>query len=143
MFAPCALAAGALGIALAQGAIAASFAVSGTAFKVHAEEVTTDGLPSFPSSIGYGGGAKPVPPVAVKDGAISGVCVSLKQKVPAVGEISVPVRSGSDKPLKGGNPIANADALIGGGGKVTGVQAGRDASTLSRNPRQASSSGVR
>ncbi|MEU9437281.1 hypothetical protein [Streptomyces sp. NPDC048252] len=34
MFVPCTLAVGALGIALAEGAIAASFAVSGTGFKV-------------------------------------------------------------------------------------------------------------
>ncbi|MET8217275.1 MULTISPECIES: DUF6230 family protein [Streptomyces] len=134
MLVPCTLAVGAMGIALAQGAIAASFAVSGTAFKVRAEEVTANGLSSFPSSIGSGGDAKPVLLAAVKDGTVSGVCVSLKQKVPVVGEISMLVRSGSDKPLKGSNLIVNADALTGGGGKVTGVQAGRDASTLSGAP---------
>ncbi|MER6148877.1 DUF6230 family protein [Streptomyces hirsutus] len=134
MLVPCTLAVGAMGIALAQGAIAASFAVSGTAFKVRAEEVTANGLSSFPSSIGSGGDAKPVLLAAVKDGTVLGVCVSLKQKVPVVGEISMLVRSGSDKPLKGSNLIVNADALTGGGGKVTGVQAGRDASTLSGAP---------
>ncbi|MDR6974262.1 hypothetical protein J2X68_000940 [Streptomyces sp. 3330] len=69
MFVPCALAVGALGIALAEGAIAASFAVSGTAFKVSASEVTAQGVSSFPSSIGGSADdAEPVLLAAVKDG---------------------------------------------------------------------------
>ncbi|MGJ3561924.1 hypothetical protein ACR6C2_41890 [Streptomyces sp. INA 01156] len=50
-------------------AIVASFAVSGTAFEVHAEEVTANRVSSFPSSIGAGRDAKPVLPTAVKGGA--------------------------------------------------------------------------
>ncbi|MGY3205644.1 DUF6230 family protein [Streptomyces sp. TE5632] len=134
MFVPCTLAVGAMGIALAQGAIAASFAVSGTAFKVSASEVTASGVSSFPSSIGSSGDAKPVLLAAVKNGTVSGVCVSLKQKVPVVGEISMLVRSGAEKPLEGSDLVVNADALTGGKGKVTGVQAGRDASTLTGAP---------
>ncbi|WP_037734451.1 DUF6230 family protein [Streptomyces sp. 303MFCol5.2] len=135
MFVPCTLAVGALGIALAEGAIAASFAVSGTAFKVSASEVTAQGVSSFPSSIGGSADdAKPVLLAAVKDGTVSDVCVSLKQKLPLVGEISMLVHSGADKPLAGTNLVVNADALTGGGGKVTGVEAGRDASTLTGAP---------
>ncbi|MFF3203962.1 DUF6230 family protein [Streptomyces sp. NPDC002962] len=135
MFVPCTLAVGALGIALAEGAIAASFAVSGTAFKVSASEVTAQGVSSFPSSIGGSADdARPVLLAAVKDGTVSDVCVSLKQKLPLVGEISMLVHSGADKPLAGTNLVVNADALTGGGGKVTGVQAGRDASTLTGAP---------
>lgn len=135
MFVPCTLAVGALGIALAEGAIAASFAVSGTAFKVSASEVTARGVSSFPSSIGGSADdAKPVLLAAVKDGTVSDVCVSLKQKLPLVGEISMLVHSGADKPLAGTDLVVNADALTGGGGKVTGVEAGRDASTLTGAP---------
>lgn len=135
MFVPCTLAVGTLGIALAEGAIAASFAVSGTAFKVSASEVTAQGVSSFPSSIGDSADdAKPVLLAAVKDGTVSDVCVSLKQKLPLVGEISMLVHSGADKPLAGTNLVVNADALTGGGGKVTGVEAGRDASTLTGAP---------
>ncbi|WP_405632563.1 DUF6230 family protein [Streptomyces sp. NBC_00016] len=135
MFVPCTLAVGALGIALAEGAIAASFAVSGTAFKVSASEVTAQGVSSFPSTIGGSADdAKPVLLAAVKDGTVSDVCVSLKQKLPLVGEISMLVHSGADKPLAGTDLVVNADALTGGGGKVTGVEAGRDASTLTGAP---------
>ncbi|MCX5009004.1 DUF6230 family protein [Streptomyces sp. NBC_00638] len=135
MFVPCTLAVGALGIALAQGALAASFAVSGAAFKVSASEITADGVSSFPSSIGDSANdAKPVLLAAVKNGTVSDVCVSLKQRLPLVGDITMLVHSGADKPLEGSNLVVNADALTGGGGKVTGVQAGRDASTLTGAP---------
>lgn len=50
-------------------AVVASFAVSDTAFEVHAEEVTANRVSSFPSSIGAGRDAKPVLPTAVKGGA--------------------------------------------------------------------------
>ncbi|WP_328498000.1 DUF6230 family protein [Streptomyces sp. NBC_00414] len=135
MFVPGTLAVGALGIALAQGALAASFAVSGAAFQVSASEVTAEGVSSFPSSVGdSASGAKPVLLAGVKSGKISDVCVSLKQKVPVIGDITMLVRSGADKPLAGTNLVVNTDALTGGGGKVTGVEAGRDASTLTAAP---------
>ncbi|MEU3794011.1 DUF6230 family protein [Streptomyces fructofermentans] len=61
----------------------------------------------------------------MKSGTVSDVCVSLKQKLPLVGDITMLVRSGADKPLEGTNLVVNADALTGGGGGVTGVEAGR------------------
>ena len=135
MFVPCVAAVGALGIALAEGAVAASFAVSGTAFEVSASEITAEGVSTFPSSIGSSSSdAKPVLLAAVKNGTVSDSCVSLKQKLPLVGEVSMLVHSGADKPLAGSNLVVNADALTSGGGKVTGVQAGRDASTLDGAP---------
>ncbi|WP_313896936.1 DUF6230 family protein [Streptomyces sp. GC420] len=60
--------------------------------------------------------------------------MSLKQKVPVIGDITMLVRSGADKPLEGSNLVVNADALTGAGGRVTGVQAGRDAATLTGAP---------
>ncbi|WP_328557705.1 DUF6230 family protein [Streptomyces sp. NBC_00358] len=135
IFVPCTLAVGALGIALAQGALAASFAVSGAAFEVSASEITANGVSSFPSTIGASAtDAKPVLLAAVESGTVSDVCVSLKQRLPLVGDITMLVHSGADKPLQGSNLVVNADALTGGGGKVTGVQAGRDASTLTGAP---------
>ncbi|SDE01539.1 hypothetical protein [Streptomyces prasinopilosus] len=53
--APRAPAAGAAGTALARGAVAASFAVSGPAFEVPAEEVTANGPSPSPSAAGGGG----------------------------------------------------------------------------------------
>ncbi|GGJ38728.1 DUF6230 family protein [Streptomyces brasiliensis] len=73
---------------------------------------------------------KPVLPAAVKTGTLTGSCAPAKQKVPLTGEISLLVRPGSDKPLKDGNLVVNSVGPTGGGGAVTGVEAGRDASTL-------------
>ncbi|WP_181383474.1 hypothetical protein [Streptomyces sp. NWU339] len=43
--------------------------MSGTAFEVHTEESTPNGVSSFPSSIGSGRDAKPVLPTVVEGGA--------------------------------------------------------------------------
>ncbi|WP_274564085.1 DUF6230 family protein [Streptomyces spiramyceticus] len=135
MFVPGVVAVGAVVIALAQGAMAASFAVSGKNFKVSAEEITGQGISSFPSSIGSKDGkGHAVLLAGIKSGTAKGVCLSMKQDLPMVGEVSLIVRSGGDKPVKGENLVVNADALTTAGGRVTGVQAGRDASTLDAAP---------
>ncbi|MFI8873913.1 DUF6230 family protein [Streptomyces sp. NPDC055243] len=135
MFVPGVAAVGAVVIALAQGAMAASFAVSGKNFKVSAEEITGRGISSFPSSLSSSDGkGHAVLLAGIKSGTPKGVCLSMKQKLPLVGEVSMIVRSGDGKPIKGENLVVNADALTSGGGRVTGVQAGRDASTLDEVP---------
>ncbi|UQA91815.1 DUF6230 family protein [Streptomyces halobius] len=126
---------GAVVIALAQGAMAASFAVSGKNFKVSADEITGRGISSFPSSLGSKDGkGHAVLLAGIKSGTAKGVCVSMKQRLPLVGEVSLIVRSGAERPISGEHLVVNADALTSSGGRVTGVQAGRDASTLTAAP---------
>ncbi|MFC7303569.1 DUF6230 family protein [Streptomyces monticola] len=135
MLVPGVLAVGAVVIALAQGAMAASFAVSGKNFKVSAEEITGQGISSFPSSIGSKDGkGHAVLLAGIKSGTAKGVCLSMKQRLPLVGEVSLLVKSGAQRPIRGENLVVNADALTSSGGRVTGVQAGRDASTLDAAP---------
>ncbi|AKA09066.1 hypothetical protein SAZ_35070 [Streptomyces noursei ZPM] len=122
---------GAVVIALAQGAMAASFAVSGKNFKVSADEITGRGISSFPSSLGSADGSgHPVLLAGIESGTARGVCLSMKQRLPLVGEVSLLVRSGGDRPVRGEHLVVDADALTSSGGRVTGVQAGRDAATL-------------
>ncbi|MER7990412.1 DUF6230 family protein [Streptomyces noursei] len=126
---------GAVVIALAQGAMAASFAVSGKNFKVSADEITGRGIASFPSSLGSADGSgHPVLLAGIESGTARGVCLSMKQRLPLVGEVSLLVRSGSDRPVRGEHLVVDADALTSSGGRVTGVQAGRDAATLTGAP---------
>ncbi|MFE2021691.1 DUF6230 family protein [Streptomyces sp. NPDC059499] len=143
MFVPSVIAVGAVVIALAQGAMAASFAVSGKNFKVSAEEIDGSGIASFPSSIGSKDGTGHAVLLAgIKNGSAQGVCVSMKQKLPLVGEVSLIVRSGNDRPIKGENLVVNAEALTSSGGRITGVQAGRDASTLDAAPGVSGPAGI-
>ncbi|MFI9051461.1 DUF6230 family protein [Streptomyces sp. NPDC053427] len=126
---------GAVVIALAQGAMAASFAVSGKNFKVSADEITGQGISSFPSSLGSKDGkGHAVLLAGIRSGTAKGVCLSMKQNLPLVGEVSLIVRSGGERAIKGEHLVVNADALTSSGGRVTGVQAGRDASTLTAAP---------
>lgn len=126
---------GAVVIALAQGAMAASFAVSGKNFKVSADEITGRGIAGFPSALGSKDGkGHAVLLAGIKSGTAKGVCLSMKQNLPLVGEVSLLVRSGAERPIAGRQLVVNADALTSSGGRVTGVQAGRDASTLDAAP---------
>lgn len=126
---------GAVVIALAQGAMAASFAVSGKNFKVSADRITGRGISSFPSSLGgKDGKGHAVLLAGIASGTAQGVCLSMKQRLPLVGEVSLIVRSGGERAVKGENLVVDADALTSSGGRVTGVQAGRDASTLTAAP---------
>ncbi|UGY94478.1 DUF6230 family protein [Streptomyces gobiensis] len=136
MFVPGVACVGAVVIAIAQGAMAASFAVSGKNFKVSADEITGEGISSFPAAVGKkdGKGGEAVLLAGIKSGTAKGVCLSMQQKLPLVGEVSLLVKSGDQKPVKGENIVVNADALTSSGGRVTGVEAGRDAATLTKAP---------
>ncbi|MEK2474930.1 MULTISPECIES: DUF6230 family protein [Streptomyces] len=135
MLVPSTACVGALVLALAQGAMAASFAVSGKNFKVSADEITGQGIASFPSSLGGSDGTGHAVLLAgIRTGTAKGVCLSMKQRLPLVGEVSLLVRSGGDRPVRGENIVVDADALTSSGGRVTGVQAGRDAATLTGAP---------
>lgn len=131
MFFPLVGCVGVMVLAMAQGALAASFAVSGSAFQVSASEVHADSVSSFPSSLStLEGEGQAVLLAAVEEGSASDVCVSLIQDLPMVGEISMIVRSGVDSPIQGTNLVVNTEALTGASGTVHNVEAGRDASTL-------------
>jgi hypothetical protein len=132
---PAAAAAGAIVVGMANGAIAASFAVSGSTFKVSADQLVGNGF------VQYGGLAKEksgaVHPVAVSgisSASLSNLCQSVV--VPNT-PVSLVIRAGG-----GGNPATATDLLIdmtqlSGDATFTNIQIGQDASTLSKGPQSA------
>ena len=86
---PSVAAAAVVGVALAQGALAASFSVSGQEFKVSADHLTVRASPSTAASTGYtstDGKTKTVHPVAVSSfqtAEITNMCQSVKTRDPA------------------------------------------------------------
>ncbi|RNL82223.1 cholesterol esterase [Halostreptopolyspora alba] len=132
MLVPLVGAVGVMGLAMAEGALATSFGVSGSSFKVSASEIEIEEASSFPSTLSsLDGDTHPVLLAAVEEGSASDVCVSLEQDLPVVDKVSLLVRSGSEEPISGTNLVVNAEALVSEGGTINGVEAGRDASTLS------------
>ncbi|MET8147190.1 DUF6230 family protein [Actinoplanes sp. NPDC049668] len=121
--------------AIAEGALAASFGVSGRAFKVSAGTVEGTDVAAYLDTVrSVDGRHHPVMLAGVQQASLRNVCTSAVVTVPVVGEISLKVLGGRTEAITGTNVTADADALLGGGGVVTDVEAGRDASTLNRVP---------
>ncbi|CAM5518695.1 MULTISPECIES: DUF6230 family protein [Streptomyces] len=117
---PTVAATAAIGVAVSQGALAASFAVSGQSFKVSADKLVGNGF------VQYGGvdtgydlkgkkGAHPVAISAFKTAQINNMCQSVvTPDVPLIGTISLQLKAGTGKaPVEAENlyiDVAQLDA---------------------------------
>jgi hypothetical protein len=120
---PSVAATAAIGVALAQGALAASFSVSGQSFKVTADELNGTGFAQYGAlDSGYTlDGKKTAHPVAVssfKKATIHNMCQSVvTPDIPLLGSVSLVLKAGADKPVEADNlyiDVAdlNADATF-------------------------------
>lgn len=112
-----------IGVALAQGALAASFSVSGQSFKVTTDELVGTGFSQYGAlDEGYTlTGKKAAHPVAVsafKSATIKNMCQSVvTPNIPVLGNVSLMLRAGQGAPVEAENlyiDVAdlNADATF-------------------------------
>ncbi|MEV0961308.1 DUF6230 family protein [Streptomyces sp. NPDC049910] len=102
---PSVAATAAIGVGLAQGALAASFAVSGQEFKVSTDSLTGKGFAQYGGvDMGYKNVAEgdeqvlhPVAISAFKDASIRGMCQSVVTDVPLLGKITLKLKAGGGK----------------------------------------------
>ncbi|MFF9814926.1 DUF6230 family protein [Streptomyces sp. NPDC014006] len=125
----------ALGIALAQGAVAASFAVSGQQFKVSADSLTGQGFAQYGTiDTNARGDLLPVATVGIRTARINNLCQSVVTKLPVLGNISLTLTAGAgDTPVEAENLFLDATQLEGDAAFHT-IEIGRDASTLDKGP---------
>ncbi|MDF3297805.1 DUF6230 family protein [Streptomyces tropicalis] len=120
---PSVAATAAIGVALAQGALAASFSVSGQSFKVSADKLVGQGFEQYGAiDSGYTlDGQKTAHPVAVsafKSATINNMCQSVVTPgIPLLGSVSLVLKAGESKPVEADNlyiDVAdlNADATF-------------------------------
>ncbi|MEV6836420.1 DUF6230 family protein [Streptomyces sp. NPDC051133] len=125
-----------IGVALAQGALAASFSVSGQSFKVSADKLVGQGFEQYGAiDSGYTmSGQQTAHPVAVsafKKATINNMCQSVvTPDIPVLGSVSLVLKAGADKPVEADNlyiDVAdlNADATF---NNIDIGVAGKDAS---------------
>ncbi|MER5575969.1 DUF6230 family protein [Streptomyces massasporeus] len=107
---PSVAATAAIGVALAQGALAASFSVSGQSFKVTTDQLVGEGFSQYGAlDEGYTmDGKKAVHPVAVssfKQATIKNLCQSVvTPNIPVLGNVSLILRAGQGaKPVEAQN----------------------------------------
>ncbi|MER5547173.1 DUF6230 family protein [Streptomyces sp. NPDC001118] len=106
-----------IGVALAQGALAASFSVSGQSFKVTADKLVGQGFEQYGAiDNGYTlSGQQTAHPVAVsafKSASISNMCQSVvTPNIPVLGSVSLVLKAGGDKPVEADNLYIDLDDL--------------------------------
>ncbi|WP_420708199.1 DUF6230 family protein [Streptomyces sp. NRRL S-244] len=126
-----------LGIALAQGALAASFAVSGQQFKVSATSLEGEGFAQYGSiDVNAREELIPVAVTAIKEAKLHSLCQSVVTTLPVVGDISLNLTAGKKAPVEASNLFVDATQLS-GDAVFSNIEIGRDASTLDKGPAEA------
>ncbi|WP_163566591.1 DUF6230 family protein [Fodinicola feengrottensis] len=120
-------------MALAQGAVAASFGAANSDMKASFSSLDGGDITGYASSVPSGSGSRPAVLLALKNAKGKDLCLSSLQKVPLVGAMSIQVHSGQQEPVAIDGMVANASELITPDGTLTNAQLGRDASTLDQN----------
>jgi len=129
---PAIVVAGGIVFGMANGAIAASFSVSGSTFKVSADELDGTGFVQYGGlAVDKAGNKHPVTVSGIKGAKLTNLC----QSVVGPGGITLVIRAGSDK----NNPATATDLLIdmtqlSGDAEFTNISIGQDASTLDKGP---------
>lgn len=91
---PSVAATAAIGVALSQGALAASFSVSGQQFKVTADTLDGEGFVQYGALDSGKSGNHPVSVVGIEEAKITNLCQSVVIPVPVFGDVSMVLRAG-------------------------------------------------
>ncbi|GAA2722296.1 MULTISPECIES: DUF6230 family protein [Streptomyces] len=130
---PALLAVAAMAVAMADGVLASSFAVSGTAFQVSAQQLRSKGLAAYVDVAPSTGGGRPGALLGIGDARLSDICQAARVPTP-VGEVVLRLRAGgSAGPVDVHDLVLHGDDLV-GDARFGQVQIGRDASTLDQVP---------
>ncbi len=123
----------AMAVAMAQGALAASFAVSGTAFQISTRKLTGKGLTVFTAVDRTADGAgRPEARIGLGSTTLEDLCESTRIKTP-VGTVTFKLTAGGGGPVTADDLVMDADDLR-GDARFGRVELGRDASTLDAVP---------
>ncbi|WP_067500659.1 DUF6230 family protein [Actinoplanes sp. TFC3] len=123
-------------IGMANGAFAASFAVSGKSFKISADQLDGTGFSQYGGTVETVDGKQiPVAISGIKSGDLTNLCQSVR--VPGA-PVSLTIRAGREA----GKPASATDLLIGvselsGDATFTNINIGQDASTLGKGGKAA------
>ncbi|MFW6642493.1 DUF6230 family protein [Nocardiopsis algeriensis] len=135
---PAGAAVGGILIAMAQGALAASFTVSGQDFKISADSLHGEGF------VQYGWldqtvreEAVPVGVAGIKEAELVGLCQSVLTEFPIVGKISLRLTAGDQgTPVQAENLVIDMSQMA-GDAEFQNIEIGRDAGTLDKGPARA------
>lgn len=132
MLVPATAVAGAIVLGMANGAVAASFAVSGQTFKVAASELRGEGFVQFGGvATEVDGTEHPVEVTGIRNARLFDLCQSVKAPgAPVVLTINA---GGGGKPATASDLVIESEELE-GDAAFTNINTGQDASTLEGGP---------
>lgn len=127
---PAVLAVGAMASVMAQGALAASFAVSGRSFQVASGKLTSQGLASYvQTDRSVDGKGHPVALLGIGDATLSDICQAAEVDTP-LGKVVFKLTAGGEAgQVTASNLVIDGEDLV-GDARFGTAQIGRDASTL-------------
>ncbi|MGI5448633.1 DUF6230 family protein [Streptomyces sp. CA-243310] len=127
---PAVIAVGAMGVVMAQGALAASFAVSGTSFQVSSSKLSSKGLASYvQTDRSVDGKGHPVALLGIGEATLADICQSARVDTP-LGPVVFKLSAGGPAgQVTAENLVIDGEDLDGDATFGT-AQIGRDASTL-------------
>ncbi|MFI5799374.1 DUF6230 family protein [Streptomyces sp. NPDC051677] len=130
-----------IGVALAQGALAASFSVSGQSFKVSADELDGHNMIQYGAiDSGYNlDGSKTAHPVSVsafKSATITNMCQSVvTPNIPLLGSVTLTLKAGGGgTPVEADNLYIDVADLNAGNATFTGLNIGVAAKDSTKGP---------
>ncbi len=131
---PAAIAAGAMVVAMGNGALAASFAVSGQSFEVSADHLHGDGFVQYGSiDKDASGGYHPIAIAGIRSATLTNLCQSVVVKTP-LGPVTMLINAGSpSSPVTADSLFIDVQQLQ-GDATFKNIEIGRDASTLDKGP---------
>ena len=117
-------------LGVANGAIAASFAVSGSTFKVSADKLDGTGFVQYGGVVQQKNGTQiPVAVSGIKSASLTNLC----QSVTVPGGISLVIRAGKTTPATATDLLIDMSQLS-GDATFNNISIGQDASTLNKGP---------
>ncbi|MFD8983619.1 DUF6230 family protein [Streptomyces sp. NPDC059564] len=127
---PAAVAVGAMAVVMAQGALAASFAVSGTGFQVSSSKLSSKGLASYvQTDRSADGKGHPVALLGIGEATLSDICQSAEVDTP-VGKVVFKLTAGGPAGEVTASSLVIDGEDLDGDATFGTAQIGRDASTL-------------
>lgn len=124
-----------IGVALSQGALAASFTVSGQQFKISADRLEGTGFVQYGAVDSTKAGKKPVAVVGFNEATIKNLCQSVVVPVPAFGDVTMKLGAGAN-----GAPVVEAKKLyvdadqIGANATFKNIDIGVSADSTTKGP---------
>ncbi|MEU1618708.1 DUF6230 family protein [Streptomyces sp. NPDC005722] len=132
---PSVLACATLSIVMAQGALAASFFISGQRFKVAANSLTARGLSIYGMvDVTRKGELVPVLVTGARQASVSGLCQSLALDLPVLGPYTLRLTGGDRRPAEATNMFLDSTAQFAGNADFSDIDIGIAQGAITKGP---------